>query len=100
MDDAQTRELRDDAPLPAWKHGDAVDAATDALIEPRGDQLFSSTVTINKPRSELFAYWRDFTKLPSFMDNLERVDIIRSSPKFADAGVTALYETVYQLTRR
>ena len=76
MDDAQTRELRDDAPLSAWKHGDAVDAATDALIEPRGDQLFSSTVTINKPQSELFAYWRDFARLPGFMDNLERVEVI------------------------
>ena len=76
MDDAQTRELRDDAPLPAWKHGDPVDAATDALIEPRGDQLLSSTVTINKPRAELFAYWRDFARLPSFMENLERVDMI------------------------
>ena len=31
---------------------------------------------------------------------LERIDIISSSPKFANAGVTALYETVYELTRR
>jgi thiopurine S-methyltransferase len=31
---------------------------------------------------------------------LERVDIIGSSPKFAAAGVTELFETVYELTRR
>ena len=31
---------------------------------------------------------------------LERIDIIDSSPKFAAAGVAALYEVVYALTRR
>ena len=31
---------------------------------------------------------------------LERVDIISSSPKFASAGVTSLYEAVFELTRR
>lgn len=28
------------------------------------------TVTINRPRSELFAYWRDFQNLPRFMENV------------------------------
>lgn len=28
------------------------------------------TVTINKPRAELFGYWRDFTNLASFMENV------------------------------
>ena len=31
---------------------------------------------------------------------LERIDIIGSSPKFSAAGVAELYETVYELTRR
>ena len=31
---------------------------------------------------------------------LERIDIIDSSPKFAAAGVTSLHEVVYALTRR
>jgi uncharacterized membrane protein len=33
------------------------------------------TVTINKPRSELYAFWRDFRHLPHFMENIEGVDI-------------------------
>jgi len=31
------------------------------------------TVTIRKPRSELFAFWRDFSNLSDFMENLESV---------------------------
>jgi len=33
------------------------------------------TVTITKPdRSQLFSFWRDFTNLPAFMDDLEKVE--------------------------
>ncbi len=32
------------------------------------------TVTIAKPRAELFAFWRDFQNLPRFMANLDRVE--------------------------
>ena len=76
MDDTLA-DARDDAPLSTSKHQTAaVDAATASLIEPRGDTLIGRTVTINRPRAELFAYWRDFTNLPSFMDNVERIDIL------------------------
>ncbi len=33
-------------------------------------------VTIDRPRDELFAIWRDFSTLPQFMANLERVDVL------------------------
>ena len=36
-------------------------------------------MTINRPREELYAYWRDFTKLPTFMDNVERVELLDGS---------------------
>ena len=40
--------------------------------------VVGKTVTISKPsRGELFAFWRDFTNLPAFMDNLERVESLR-----------------------
>jgi uncharacterized membrane protein len=32
------------------------------------------TVTIGKPRSELFRFWRDFSNLPRVMENLVRVE--------------------------
>lgn len=57
--------MTDDAPASAAKHG-----------APAGDHVAGGAVTIAKPRDELFAYWRDFTNLPTFMDNIERVDVL------------------------
>jgi uncharacterized membrane protein len=34
------------------------------------------TVTINRPRAEVYAYWRDFERLPMFMKHLEDVTVI------------------------
>ena len=31
---------------------------------------------INRPRQELYAYWRDFTNLPSFMENVKEVQML------------------------
>jgi uncharacterized membrane protein len=39
-----------------------------------GDELISKTVTINRPRQELYDYWRDFTNFPKFMDNIRSVE--------------------------
>jgi len=76
MEDTRSREQRDDAPLTAWKKGDSAAQASQSLIEGKGDHIVGRAVTINKPRSELFAYWRDLTKLPTFMENVERIDVI------------------------
>ncbi|AFZ31609.1 SRPBCC family protein [Gloeocapsa sp. BRSZ] len=34
------------------------------------------TVTINKPAAELYNYWRDFERLPTFMKHLESVTVL------------------------
>jgi uncharacterized membrane protein len=40
-----------------------------------GDYAVSGrTVTIAQPRAELYAYWRDFKNLPTFMHNVEAVE--------------------------
>lgn len=65
----------DDAPLSTSKNGDAIGRATNELTEAKGDTLIGCTVTINRPRTELFSYWRDFANLPSFMDNVVSVDV-------------------------
>jgi len=66
----------DDAPLSASKHQSAaIDTATDSLLEKRGDAIVGRAVTINRPRAELFAYFRDFTNLPTFMENVVRIDV-------------------------
>jgi len=71
----------DDAPLATSKHpAEAVDTATDALIDPPAegdaDTLLSRTVTINRSRAELFAFWRDFANLATFMDNVETIEVL------------------------
>jgi uncharacterized membrane protein len=70
-------ELRDDdAPITTSKRSDKIGDATENLVEAKGDSLMGRSVTIKRPREELYAYWRDFSQLPSFMDNVERVDVI------------------------
>lgn len=80
MGDPLDTPPRDDAPLATSKHAEAADAATEALVDKPGqgdaDMLVGRTVTINRPRPELFAYWRDFANLATFMENVERIDVL------------------------
>jgi uncharacterized membrane protein len=69
--------ITDDAPLTTSKdQSRAVDEATEALIENKGDTLVGRTVTINRPIGELFSYFRDFANLATFMENVERIDVL------------------------
>ena len=36
------------------------------------------TVTVNRPRAEVYAFWRDFENLPRFMKHLESVTVLDS----------------------
>ncbi len=71
MDDAQSRRA-DDAPIHTSKHQDA----SSILATDHGSDVIGRTVTIARPRDELYAYWRDFSNLPHFMDNVVRVDLL------------------------
>lgn len=70
MGDVLDRTGRDDAPLTTSKDGNRAEAAAAELVEGKGDSLSGKTVTINRPRQELYDYWRDFANLPTFMDNV------------------------------
>ena len=63
---AKTRKGRssDDAPGFAARRGETGDY-----------DVVGRTVTIRKPRAELFAFWRDFANLPGFMENLEKIEV-------------------------
>ena len=68
-------QTHDDAPETVSKHSDVIDrAAADAGL--RGDTVVGRTATINRPRAELYAFWRDFSNFPTFMQEIDRVDII------------------------
>ncbi len=43
-------------------------------------QVVGRTVTIAKPRAALFAFWRDFTNLSTFMANLDKVEPSGNEP--------------------
>ena len=83
MSETLDRRREDDAPPSTSKDRTAaVEEATASFLDKPAqgdaDTLVARTVTINRPRAELYAYWRDFANLPSFMDNVERVDILDS----------------------
>ncbi|MGF7147324.1 putative membrane protein [Sphingomonas zeicaulis] len=90
--------VADDAPLSTSKSSGKVDRATDELVELNGNTLVGRTVTINRPRAELFAYWRDFSQLPSFMDNVVSVEPIDATRSHwvvkAPAGRTVEWDAV------
>jgi uncharacterized membrane protein len=69
-------EVHDDAPITTSKRAEKVDYAAQTLIEPKGDSLIGRSVTINRPANSLFAYWRDLTNLPSFMENVVSVEML------------------------
>jgi uncharacterized membrane protein len=68
-----------DAPPSTLKNPNPVAAGLPAAEDD--DVLVARSVTINRPRHELYEFWRDFRNLPLFMENIESVtmvDAIRS----------------------
>ena len=55
-----------DAPDHVWRRG----------TSRYDEELVGKTVTIGRPREELYQVWRDFTRFPSFMENVESVEKI------------------------
>jgi uncharacterized membrane protein len=62
-----------DALLDAREHSDVTSRA--ATVNARKAIKVEHAVTIEKPRSELFAFWRNFENLPRFMDHLVSVRV-------------------------
>lgn len=65
-------ELISDAP-PHVLRGDAKKAVQD------DETLVGRTVTIGRPRQEIYDAWRNFTRFPAFMENVERVEDLGSN---------------------
>ena len=68
-------DQRDDAPASTSKRGDAAETTTAGLIEGQGYSVVGRSVTINRPVSELYAFFRDFKNLPRFMENVVSIDV-------------------------
>jgi uncharacterized membrane protein len=63
----------DDAP-PATRR-DSSDA-TAATGQGERDSITARSVTINRPASELYEFWRDFSNLPAFMANIVAIEVV------------------------
>jgi len=61
---------KDGQGVATYKAGTATGAAEQA------PKPVVKTVTINRPRAEVYAFWRGFERLPSFMKHLEDVTVI------------------------
>jgi uncharacterized membrane protein len=44
-----------------------------------GEALVGRTVTIGRPRRELYDFWRELSNLPAFMDNVRAVEVINKT---------------------
>jgi uncharacterized membrane protein len=73
MPERISRTRGGDAPLSTAKNPDPT--ATSLNTEEE-DVLVGRTVSINRPRHELYEFWRDFRNLPLFMENIESVQIL------------------------
>lgn len=47
-----------------------------AAAERGKSRYLEHSVTVNRPVSEVFSFWRDFTNLPRFMAHLDRVEVL------------------------
>jgi len=90
--------MHDDAPPTTSKMKDIRDAGKEQLDPVANGSLIGRTVTINRPRAELFAYWADLINLPTFMDNVERIDMLSDTRSHwvvkAPAGKTVEWDAV------
>lgn len=82
-----------DAPLAASRDSEAEAAGRDGE-----DAIVGRTVTINRPRGEIYAFWRDFSNLARIMENIERIDIIDERRSHwvvkAPAGKTVEWDSI------
>lgn len=96
--DAVERAQESDAPLTAAKH--QRDVAKDLAEERSWHEaaLVGRTVTVNRTRAEVFAFWRDFRNLGRFLDNIERVEVTDDRRSHwvvsAPAGQTVEWDSV------
>ena len=77
MSESISHTQHDDAPLSAARHADvSKDISQLARDSKQADELIGRTVTINRPRAELYAFWRNFSNLAQFMENIESVTVL------------------------
>lgn len=73
MPSQQELRNRDDAPLTTARDSDIESGAAGREDETA---IIGRTVTVDRPREEIYAFWRDFPNLAAVMENIERIDTV------------------------
>ncbi len=88
-------DLRDDAPASAARDSERLAGEQGRDGE---DAVVARTVTINRPRNEIYAFWRNFSNLARVMENVERIDVLDDRRSHwvvkAPAGKTVEWDSV------
>ena len=71
----QSEHIRSDAPLSAHVDQSEVAKQTADALGWDHAAVVGRSVTVNLPREQVYAFWRDFKNFPSFMENIESVSI-------------------------
>lgn len=71
---AEATPRMDDGPVGASKKDPAAEARA-TLGDTAGEQVIGRDVTISKPVAEVYGYFRDFTNLPNFMENVVSIHV-------------------------
>lgn len=92
---ASESDLRDDAPASAARDSGR---QAEAVGRDGEDTAIGRTVTINRARDDVYAFWRDFSNLASVMENVERIETIDARRSHwvvkAPAGKTVEWDSV------
>jgi uncharacterized membrane protein len=97
MADPISRTSHDDAPLSAAKSPRPEDLNGEHVDAHKGDVLVGRSVTIDRPRLELYEYWRRFENLPRFMHSIKSVTVSNATQSHwvveAPAGKTVEWQS-------
>ena len=75
MTERITETTYGDAPLSSARNPDPR-AMRDLHVDAeKGDEVIGRTVSINRSRTQLYTFWRDFRNLPLFMENIQAVTV-------------------------
>jgi uncharacterized membrane protein len=100
MSEQLAHTAHDNAPLSSAKNPNpsAVNGESHARHD---DVLVGRSVTVDKPREQLYAFWRDFENLSTFMHNVKSVTVIdqRCSHWVIDAPAGQTVEWDAEITR-
>ena len=71
----ETDHIRSDAPLTA--HVDQSELAKETAEALGWDHaaVVGRSITVNLPREQVYAFWRDFKNFPAFMENIQSVAV-------------------------